>query len=160
MNYHIRVRACGLIIRTGAVLLVEFHDQNGVHYNLPAGGAEPGESVNEAVRREVREETCAEVDVGRLAMVYEYTPHLNGHRFGDVHSLQMIFECTLRPGSVPRLPDRPDPDQTDVIWAPLSQLHTLRLFPHIAARIVEYATQPPRQPLYLEAHRITYRCSD
>jgi 8-oxo-dGTP diphosphatase len=38
-----------------AVLLVEFNDETGLHYNLPGGGVEPGESVIEALEREVRE---------------------------------------------------------------------------------------------------------
>jgi len=45
MQFHIRVRACALIIENDSVLLVEFLDESGLHYNLPAGGVEPGESV-------------------------------------------------------------------------------------------------------------------
>ena len=44
MSYPIRVRACALLIQDDAVLLVEFKDEYGLHYNLPAGGVEPGES--------------------------------------------------------------------------------------------------------------------
>ncbi len=61
---HIRVRACALIIENNSILLVEFDDESGLHYNLPAGGAEPGESIIEAVKREVREEANVEVEVG------------------------------------------------------------------------------------------------
>ncbi|WP_328591348.1 NUDIX hydrolase [Brevibacillus migulae] len=36
----IRLRACALIIKDGAILLIEFANDHGdgVHYNLPAGG--------------------------------------------------------------------------------------------------------------------------
>ena len=44
MSYPIRVRACALLIQDDAVPLVEFKDEYGLHYNLPAGGVEPGES--------------------------------------------------------------------------------------------------------------------
>jgi 8-oxo-dGTP diphosphatase len=42
----IRLRACALIIKDGAILLIEYANDNGdgVHYNLPAGGVEPGET--------------------------------------------------------------------------------------------------------------------
>ena len=65
MPYHIRVRASALIIRQSEVLLVEFVDENGRHYNLPGGGMEPDESVIQAVKREANEETSAHVEVGR-----------------------------------------------------------------------------------------------
>jgi 8-oxo-dGTP diphosphatase len=45
MNFHTRIRACALIIEKDCVLLVEFEDEHGLHYNLPAGGTEPGESL-------------------------------------------------------------------------------------------------------------------
>ena len=39
-------------------------------WNLPGGGMEPGETVDEALRREVHEETGLEVAVGQLVGVY------------------------------------------------------------------------------------------
>ncbi|HTK06449.1 MAG TPA: NUDIX domain-containing protein [Ktedonobacteraceae bacterium] len=39
-------------------------------WNLPGGGMEPGETVEEAMRREVREETGLEVEVESLVGVY------------------------------------------------------------------------------------------
>nr|WP_326116511.1 NUDIX domain-containing protein [Paenibacillus alginolyticus] len=70
----IRLRACALIIKDGAVLLIEYKNDNsdGVHYNLPAGGVEPGETFVEAVKREAKEEACIDVEVGPVAFVYEY----------------------------------------------------------------------------------------
>lgn len=71
---HIRVRPTALIIKGNSILLVEYND-NGIHYNLPGGGAELGETIIEGVIREVYEETTAEVEVGPLALVYELAPH-------------------------------------------------------------------------------------
>ncbi len=70
MSYHIRVRAGAVIIQDDSVLLIEFNDENGLHYNLPAGGVEPNETVIEAVRREAQEESSNDVEVGPLAFVY------------------------------------------------------------------------------------------
>ena len=53
---HVRVSARALIVEEGCVLLVEFDDETGLHYNLPGGGTRPGESVIEALKREAREE--------------------------------------------------------------------------------------------------------
>ncbi|HZG15410.1 MAG TPA: NUDIX domain-containing protein [Candidatus Bathyarchaeia archaeon] len=90
-----RLRACALIIKNGAILLVEFkndHDE-GVHYNLPAGGVEPGETLVEAAMREAKEEASAEIKVGPVAFVYEYQPQKNNYLYGDVHSIGITFEC-------------------------------------------------------------------
>lgn len=70
----IRVRVCGAVIRDDAVLVAVYEDAAGRHYNFPGGGMEPGESLHPAMRREMREEACAEVAVGRLVAVHEYVP--------------------------------------------------------------------------------------
>lgn len=42
MLYNIRVRPTALIVKDNSILLIEYKDENGTHYNLPGGGAEPG----------------------------------------------------------------------------------------------------------------------
>lgn len=138
MSFHIRVRAGALIIKNKSVLLIEFNDENGLHYNLPAGGVEPRETVIEAVHREVKEEASVEVEVGPLAFVYEYAPHLNSNKYGETHSLVLMFECKLKNHSKPKMPKKPDPNQTDVKWVPLSELNDIILYPNIQNHIIEY----------------------
>ncbi|AND40866.1 NUDIX domain-containing protein [Cytobacillus oceanisediminis] len=138
MTYHIRVRAGAVIIENNSILLIEFQDERGLHYNLPAGGVEPKESVIDAVKREVKEEASVDVTVGPLAFVYEYAPHLNEFRYGQIHSLGLLFECQLREGSLPKMPSAPDPNQTGVRWVPLSELANIVLYPNMKAHILEY----------------------
>lgn len=117
---------------------MEFNDKNGLHYNLPAGGAELGESIIEAVKREVREEANVEVEVGPLAFVYEYAPHLNTSIYGTSHSLSLMFECKIMQGR-PSLPDNPDPNQINVKWVQLDKLEEIVLYPNIKEQIKDYA---------------------
>lgn len=139
MTYPIRVRACALIIENDSILLVEFNDHRGIHYNLPAGGVEPNESVIEAVHREAKEEASIDVEVGPLAFVYEYAPHLNSNRFGATHSLQLMFDCKIKEGSIPKMPENPDPNQIGVKWIKLAELDNIMLFPNIKEHIINYA---------------------
>jgi 8-oxo-dGTP diphosphatase len=57
-----------LIVRDGRVLMVRRGKEPFEGYwSLPGGRVEPGETPQEAVRREVREETGLEVEVGDFA---------------------------------------------------------------------------------------------
>lgn len=42
---------------------------------MTGGGVDGNETIAEALRHEVREEACAEIEVGRLLLVTEYDPH-------------------------------------------------------------------------------------
>lgn len=63
-----RIAVSALIVHQGQILLAQRRDID--WWNLPGGGMEEGETVDEAVRREVYEETCLEVAVERLVGVY------------------------------------------------------------------------------------------
>jgi 8-oxo-dGTP pyrophosphatase MutT (NUDIX family) len=119
--------------------LVEY-DDNGIHYNLPGGGLELGETILEGVAREVYEETTAEVDVGPLALIYELVPHKQSgdYNVNEKHALHLIFECTLKNNSKPRLPQNPDPNQSDVKWIPLEEIDSILLIPNISQQMINY----------------------
>ena len=65
---HFRIGVNALIFDDGRVLLAHRRDID--WWNLPGGGMEIGETVEEATCREVREETGLEVQVERLVGVY------------------------------------------------------------------------------------------
>lgn len=150
MSYPIRVGARALIIENESVLLAEFDDETGLHYNLPGGGVEPGESILEALQREVQEEASVHVDVGPLIFVVEYEPNKNSLWDGSVHKLYLIFDCKLSGNARPQLPLMPDPDQTAVKWIRLSELNSVELLPHLADRIIEYSRSPTHECAFLE----------
>lgn len=84
-----------LIVADGAVLLVR-HRSGRQPWSLPGGGVERYERLDEAARREAREETGAPVRVERLLGVYE--------SFRDgVSNYIAVFVCTpLGPPHPPR----------------------------------------------------------
>ena len=57
MSSGIHVTVAAVIEREGRFLIVEEEDEGRVVYNQPAGHLEEGESLIEAVKREVLEET-------------------------------------------------------------------------------------------------------
>lgn len=155
LTYPIRVRACALIIENEAVLLIEFEDKNGIHYNLPAGGVESGESVMEAVKREAREEAAVEVEVGSLAFVSEHVPHLfTTYESHSPHGLSLMFDCKIKEGSKPSLPANPDVNQVGVRWVSLFELDSIVLYPNIKQLIKDYARDRKRNIELIEEYKL------
>ncbi|MHB8625469.1 MAG: NUDIX domain-containing protein [Aggregatilineales bacterium] len=139
----IRVNACAVIVRDGALLLIEFNDAlSGLHYNLPGGGVKPGESLHDAVQREVWEEAAAKVDVGRLLLVWEYVPVQHVAKYGTRPKIAFCFRATLKPRSEPHFPDTPDADQVGIRWIPLADLASAPLIPKIADRLIKALSAP------------------
>lgn len=136
-----RMRACGVVIRDDQIFLIESYEEPlGVHYNLPGGGVEEGEAVREAVRRELREETGYEVEVGNLLLTYEALHEDTAILEEKHHSYGMLFICQLVNGAAPDgvipTPTLPDGFQTAVKWIPLSRLLTLPLLPDIGSELL------------------------
>ncbi|MBN1814821.1 MAG: NUDIX domain-containing protein [Anaerolineae bacterium] len=80
----------GIIVNDGKILLVNLRSTD--KFCLPGGGVELGEKINDALRREVKEETGIRVAIERFAFFSEgffyYDP-------GDTayHTLSFFFIC-------------------------------------------------------------------
>ena len=83
--------AATVIVRDGRVLLVH-HTYGELNWELPGGGADPGESAEQAARREALEEVGVPLTIERMTGVY-WEPHgaLGWHHF--------VFRASLAPGS-------------------------------------------------------------
>ncbi|OLB99624.1 MAG: hypothetical protein AUH30_04895 [Candidatus Rokubacteria bacterium 13_1_40CM_68_15] len=89
-----------IVDRRGRLLLQQRSD--GGQWGLPGGSVEIGESLAEAVRREVHEETGLVVAVRRLIGVYS-DPALQVVRYptGHVwHYVNVCFECQVTSGTL------------------------------------------------------------
>ena len=150
MRFHIKVRASAIIIENGHILLVEFDDETGLHYNLPGGTIEPNESIVEGLKREVKEETTANVEVGDLIFVLEYEPERNSQWAGSIRSLSLIFKGEITENFTARLPNTPDPNQTGVKWIKLSELEEIELLPHLSQQIIDYSEAKGVKKIFLE----------
>lgn len=122
----IRVRVAGLLLEDERILLVQHRKAGHAYWLLPGGGVEVGESLTDAVRREVVEEVGLVVDVGDLLLLCE-TIEPEGR-----HLLHLVFAATRIAGSV-----RAGRDGRLVAtrWHPVSELLSLPLLPPVAASL-------------------------
>lgn len=77
----LRVRVCGIYIEDDEILLIKHQHlgKSGVLWAPPGGGMEYGESAEEALKREFKEETGLDIDIVQFLFVHEYLdPPLHG----------------------------------------------------------------------------------
>ena len=94
-------------------------------WEFPGGKREPGETGEQALAREIREELGCEADIGALLLTTE-------HAYPDVHVRLEFFAVTLR--------DEPEPQLGQAMrWVPRRELASLPL-PEADADLVTLLT--------------------
>ncbi len=127
----VRVAARVVIVEDGKLLTIQMRDGRGNFFILPGGGQRHGESLEEAARREVFEETGLEVVLGELLYVRDYIGALHdnpSHR--RFHQVEAVFAATAQ--SIPavlRKGKLPDHRQTGVCWMDLKEVAKVRFYP-------------------------------
>ncbi|MET4426022.1 NUDIX hydrolase [Bradyrhizobium sp. RT3a] len=91
--------AHGMITRSDGRMLITrrsaANDYMPLRWDIPGGTVEAGESVEEALRREIEEEVSLDVKVGPILYV-----HTNLDSLPHRQTFQMVFACELRGGEV------------------------------------------------------------
>jgi 8-oxo-dGTP diphosphatase len=88
------MRVCGLCWRADKLLLINHSGlQEGPFWAPPGGGMEFGQSAEQNLTREFREETGLVVRVGRLMFVTEYLQP-------PLHALELFFEVEVIGGDL------------------------------------------------------------
>lgn len=134
MSSRPRIRVCAFITRDERVLLVRQRRGASTYWLLPGGGVERGESLADALAREVEEECGLTVEISGppLAVVQTISPDGGLSR----HLIQLVFPARI----APRRPDGPlgfspppgrDPAIQEVEWFGVGALPGLTLHPPI-----------------------------
>lgn len=125
------VLAVGAVVESGGALLMvrRGHCPGEGLWSLPGGKVEPGESLEEAVAREVREETGLDVRVGELVGWVE-------RRGEGYHFVILDFAATVE-GSSPNEPQAGD-DAAEAAFVERSRLRELALVPGLLDWLAEH----------------------
>jgi 8-oxo-dGTP diphosphatase len=125
-----RIRVAALIIRDGRVLLAK-HEKGGKQYwLLPGGGVEYGESVEEALKRELQEEAGLDIQPGELLWVVDSIPD-DHHR----HVINLILSADAQSNV---LNPHPDAVLRDVQWIDIGLFPDLEIFPDTKTEIIHF----------------------
>ncbi len=122
MERKIRNSAKALIIKDGKMLAAKINDNGDIFYIMPGGGQESEETLEEAVRREVKEEFGLIVEPKTLEFVIE---GVTGESF---HRVDLVFLCEY----IKEIPDAEitgDYNQIGFDWLPIENLMNEPLYP-------------------------------
>jgi 8-oxo-dGTP diphosphatase len=141
-----RLRVCGIVLSGESLVLVrhkraidsvEFPES---YWIVPGGGVELGETLAEAVLREVKEESGFVVDVKKMLFVREfiYPLHPTDKSLTQFHAIEIYFHCVLTDGT---LTHGHDPELIEQIvletkLIPLSELDNLAIYPQFLKAFV------------------------
>jgi 8-oxo-dGTP pyrophosphatase MutT (NUDIX family) len=143
----IEVIVRALILRDSHVLLA--HKIGADNTFLPGGHVELGETLREALLRELREELEGEVEVGGFLGALE---HFYPTGLGSVHELNLIFECDLRGCDLKAPPGSKEP-HLEFLWEPVSVLERRNLHPGPLVEAISGMSSGSAFPRYMSTLR-------
>lgn len=151
----IRNSAKALFFHEGKLLLNSHLDSSGqVYYDLPGGGQHPYETMEEAVIREVLEETGLTVEPVRFAALAEEiftSPDMRARYPEYCHRCMHIFQVKVMPGAVQEKAEL-DFQQTGSVWVTPEEAENLPLVPlQLRGRVREVLGAPV--PVYMGSLR-------
>ena len=118
-----------VILQRGKVLIVKrAHAPRKGEWSLPGGRVELGESLVEATRREIREETGLDVDVGPLIELFDRIHRR--HERVQYHFVIADYLCTPRGGNLAA-----SDDAEEVAWVDPGNLEAFGINEH-ALRVI------------------------
>ena len=125
-----RVRVAALLLLDGKVVLVRHRARGSTYHLLPGGGVGYRETLEQALVREVVEETGLRVEVGRPVIIND-TIDPTGSR----HVVNITFIATVVGGEITEAPQDPRVECVDLFDA--TELVQLDLRPPIAEALVD-----------------------
>jgi 8-oxo-dGTP diphosphatase len=137
-----RIRVAALMHKDGRVVTVRHRAGDAVYHLLPGGGVDWGETLEDALVREVLEETGLEVTMGELLFVND-TIDPQGTR----HVVNLTFEANVTGGAITESPADRRVEAVDLVSP--DDLATLDLRPPIAPALQEALASTPTAPRYL-----------
>ena len=128
-NYWFRYRAAAIIIENDCVLLAT-NDKVDYFYSV-GGGVQMGEKAEDAVIREVLEETGVHYEVDRLAVIHENF-FIGSETLKDFNCHEIAFYFLMKPRGSQELNSNSftqDNIKEEMVWIPINELDNHTVYP-------------------------------
>ena len=120
-----------VVVRDGKALVVKrAHEPRKGEWSLPGGLLELGESLQDAVRREIKEETSLDIDVGPIIETFDRV-HRDDHGKIRYHFVIVDFLCWANGGDA-----APGSDADGVAWVTPAEIDDYGINAHAKAVIL------------------------
>lgn len=117
----------------GRILLIRRTDNH--YWSIPGGGVEPGESIRNAVAREVKEETGFNCEVTGLIGIYSDPNHVAAYDDGEVRQeFSICFTARIIGGTIST-----SDESSEVSFVSLDDTTDYTIHPSIQLRIKHYS---------------------
>ena len=126
-NIEIIIRA--FITYQGKVLFNHSPGNPPKFYYLPGGHLEKGESIEECLRREFKEEMGASVKSMKFLEVFE---NFYKDKIGDHHEINLLYQVQLSDADLFSL--KSQESHIKIAWLPVESLKGINLLPEIIAK--------------------------
>lgn len=127
----VRVAPKAVIVEHGRLLAVHMHGSKGEYFMFPGGGNKIGETLEDTMRRECREEIGCDVQLGRILWIRDYLE--KNHEFANIrpgfHQLEIMFACRLL--GEPDMAATGDTRQLGLAWIPLNEIEDWPFWPKV-----------------------------
>lgn len=142
-----------IVVRKGSILLIKYISERGfVHYELPGGGQEQFETMEEAARREFLEETGYHIKIDKFVALAEeifLDKELRENYPNYAHRILHIFQAEII--SEDLTIDKEivfDKNQVGCEWIPIERVSDVYLIPRpVKDRLSEIINS--KSPIYL-----------
>lgn len=139
----IRNAVRAVIVRDERMLLLKkTGGERGERYALPGGAQDLGETLKQALDRECLEEIGTTVGIVALLHVGDYFKVRDTDPPSTRHTVEFLFHCTVPDDYVAHNGIKPDRSQVDVVWADLTDLAAMPLFPKSLSHWLPAGLQP------------------
>lgn len=126
---NIRIRAAGILVRDGQILLVRHEKYENSYWLLPGGGVNFGESIEEALIREFKEEVGLSVQVGKLVLVHDSIPPNHQRQVLNLYFIVSAKQFNIKV--------TPDAVLRDAAYYPLEEFPQMTVKPDVKQEILE-----------------------
>ncbi|MBO6282221.1 MAG: NUDIX domain-containing protein [Alphaproteobacteria bacterium] len=120
-----------IIIKDGKLLTVSVDYGRGRYNKLPGGGHEWGETIQQALIRECKEELNLDITPKRLVLARDYIAknHKQPYDLDCFHLSELMFECDVDDFSALGNGSEPDSDVQKIQWIDLNKLADSDFYP-------------------------------